>query len=503
MRYFYNFCLKDDDTALDSDILSGVRRGFFSDFQRIKDRITVNSAADSVSYEYMIEKEKPMKWLVTQDKTVLQDVKQSDGGKYYIYFYKDEMLYKRILFSRLHTLLRVEYFDLPTGLQFISLEPRKAQNGLCILYDSRVTPQPVVLYPMSVPADDRIRRRVEEEFDEYTVKASTDDGIMLFLSDEQEKDLRAFVEKAEAELVDEPEESFVADSTPLFDKIKAKDFNVKRNLATSLDITKAPEFSFAPEEPAAAPEADIIPAEEEEAAAVAEAAADAINAALADIPVEAVPDEPAELVGSVEPIEDDSPAIAEDDAEATDNTEEPVDRISDETDEQTAEEPADKPAAPDKLIMADGAVYSYYGDLDDSGNRSGFGRTVTDEGRTAYEGSYLNDKRSGNGSYYYKDGSLCYTGDWVENARHGVGVGVSSKDGSIHAGRWALNKPQGSGVRLNSDGEIRFVCKELTDGSTVLMNYMPDDSVVISKYDEKGKKLGEKSISLRDILDQE
>ena len=151
--------------------------------------------------------------------------------------------------------------------------------------------------------------------------------------------------------------------------------------------------------------------------------------------------------------------------------------------------------------MADGAMYSYYGELDSNGNRSGYGRTVTDEGRTAYEGCYLNDKRSGKGTYYYKDGSLLYTGDWAENARHGIGVGVSSRDGSIHVGKWSMNKPVGNGVRLTSDGDIRFVCKELSDGSTVLMNYMPDDTAVISKYDKNGKKLSEKTISLADITE--
>ena len=70
----------------------------------------------------------------------------------------------------------------------------------------------------------------------------------------------------------------------------------------------------------------------------------------------------------------------------------------------------------------------------------------------------------------------------------------------MHVGRWSQNKPVGSGVRLAADGEIKFVCKELSDGTTVLMNYMTDDTVVIAKYDEKGKKLGEKVISLIDLL---
>ena len=510
MKFFYNFCLKDDDTALDGDILSGVRRGYFSDFQKIRDRITINSDSDSTLYDYSIEKDKPIKWSVTKDKTVLEEVKLSDSGKYYIYFYKEQQLYKRILFSRLHTLLRVEYFDLPTGLQMISLEPRKAQNGLCILYDSRFTPQPIVLYPMTEADDERLRRRAEQ-FDDYTVKASTDEGIIKFLSEEQEKAFRTFIEEAARELEKETEESFVGGSAPLFDKINAKDFNVKRNLATSLDITKAPEFSFAPEEPAAETE-EAESDEEAEAAAVAAAAAAAINEAISAS--QSTAEEPEETAGDAVPAEDmpvdTTPVDISDDADDTADAAETQATAKPAVDTEPApaeDEPAPLEAEPvselavkpDKLIMADGAVYSYYGELDANGNRSGYGRTVTENGRTAYEGRYLNDKRSGPGSYYYKNGTLCYTGDWVENARHGVGVGVRSGDGSIHVGRWALNKPQGSGVRITADGEIKFVCKELSDGSTALMNYLPDDTVVITKYDPDGKKIGEKTVSLTDI----
>ena len=453
MKFFYNFCLKDDDTDLSGDILSGVRKGYFRDFQKIRDRITINSASDSVSYDYEIERDKPMSWEVrTQDKTVLQDVTPSDEGKYYICFYRDAKVYKRILFSRLHTLLKVEYYDTVVGVPMVTLEPRKAKSGLCILCHSASSDQSTVLYPMDEIADSRVRERVLRDFDNYTVSASTDEGIIRFLSDAQEKMLHVFIECVTKQIESEQEVSFVGDDTPLYDKLNAKDFNVKRNLASSLDITKADEFSFIREEE--------LPSEDSsEEDSIALAAAAAISQAISD---SSLPEEPAATIS--EPVPDDQ------------------------LDAASSHEP-------DKMIMADGARYCYFGKLDSAGNRSGYGRTVTEDGRTAYEGYYQNDKRSGIGSYYYKDGSLCYTGDWVENVRHGVGVGVSSRDGSIHVGRWALNKPEGNGVRLSSDGEIRFVCRQLPDGTTVLTNYLPDGSLTIAKYDEKGKKIAEKSLN--------
>lgn len=463
MKFFYNLCLKGDDAGLDSDILSGVRKRYFADFQRIRDKITINSDADSILYDYGIEKGKPMSWQVlSQDKSVRQDVSAADEGRYYLCFYRDGSLYKRVLFSRLHTLLKAEYFDVPTGLPVVTLEPRKAQSGLCILYRAGADAQPIVLYPMQSIPDGRVRDRVMRDFENYTVSASTDEGIIRFLSEEQEKTLKVFVECMQKKLDAEQEVSYVGDSAPLSDKIKAKDFNVKRNLAGSLDISEAADFAYVREETeeTGSDEADLV----------AQAAAAAIVEAIADAPAEALADAPAE--------EPSAPAVV---AEQQDAPEQPV-------------------PMPAKSIMADGARYSYYGDLDAAGNRSGYGRTVTEEGRTAYEGYYFNDKRSGAGSYYYKDGSLCYTGEWVENVRHGVGVGVSSHDGSIHVGRWSLNKPEGSGVRLSADGEIRFVCRRLPDGTTVLTNYQPDGGIIIAKYDENGKKIAERSLAPDDLF---
>ena len=273
----------------------------------------------------------------------------------------------------------------------------------------------------------------------------------------------------------------MSDSAPLYEKINAKDFNIKRNLSSSLDISDAKPFGT---QSAQEQSVTLADAEDETQFTTPVITADEIT----ERAVEADSIE-AEDIPQTQSTEAD---IQTEDVPPT--QEEPVP----EADEDTTEEPG-QTIKPDKLIKADGAVYSYFGELDDHDNRDGCGRTVTELGRTAYEGNYHNDKRSGKGSYFYKDGTLCYSGDWDENVRHGIGVGVSSRDGSIHVGKWKNNKPDGNGVRLDADGDIRFVCKELSDGTTVLMNYMPDDTVVISKYDESGMKTGESTVSLKDL----
>ena len=434
IQYFYNFCITAlDDTDLNSDILSAVRRSYFAAFEKIRDKITYDSEGDSLLYDYSIEKNKPLRWTVKKLKgTLMEEVIEADEGRYYLCFYRDEKLFKRLLFSKLHTLLKAEYMD-DSGSVRSTLEPRKSPGGLCLLYTDTELEEPVVLSSMPDVNDPQILERLREQFTDYSAVASTNEGVVWFMDSQQTARFKELVEQISQQIEDERNFSFIGEDAPLFERISAKDFNIKRNLSASLDITKAKDFG--------------APAEE----------------------------------------------LSEEEGTSAEDNEEIIDTV-----DESSEVEEDPGIKPDKLIMADGAVYSYYGELDDDLNRSGYGRTITDIGRIAYEGMYRNDKRSGKGAYFYKDGTLCYSGDWSENVRHGVGVGVSAKDGSMHIGRWVNNKPEGNGVRLTAEGEIKFVCKELSDGGTVLTQYRDDDTILISRYDKNGSKISEKSVSLTD-----
>ena len=259
IQYFYNFCLKDiDQTDLEGDLLSGIRKSYYAGNHKIKDKITGNSDSQPLFYEFLLEKEKPMKWVVKNASgMVVQEVMMSDNGKYYIYFYSKQALYKRLLFSKHHTLLKAEYFDTESGAVKHTLEPRKAQTGLCILYIVKNSAHPIPLFEEPRIDDSELRERMKDGFDNYTVIASTNDGILRFLSDEQLEDFNSVKEKYETEIAQQREKSYTDGETPLLDKIKVNDFNVKRNLSTALDITMAMEFGYndeyeeSPNEPAA------------------------------------------------------------------------------------------------------------------------------------------------------------------------------------------------------------------------------------------------------------
>ncbi len=157
--------------------------------------------------------------------------------------------------------------------------------------------------------------------------------------------------------------------------------------------------------------------------------------------------------------------------------------------------------APDATIESNGASYFYYGDIDLNGNRSGRGRTLMADGKTAYDGEYLDDARHGKGAFYYKEGSLCYWGDWDNNLRNGFGLGISSETGVIHIGNWNQNKPDGIGVRFDSNGNFMYIDSacERTNGGIRITDFT-DKTLTIELWDEKTFKVIKKVISVEDLL---
>ena len=154
----------------------------------------------------------------------------------------------------------------------------------------------------------------------------------------------------------------------------------------------------------------------------------------------------------------------------------------------------------DAEIKSAGESYLYYGSLNAEGQRDGYGRTVTPEGYTAYEGGYRDDKRDGFGLFNYKDGRPNYLGSWEKNLRNGFGVGFRGSDGTVHVGKWKDNVPEGMAARFDESGEFIFLGtyvdgKKQGKGITVdngefILSEFRDDVVVASyRIDELLKNL--------------
>ncbi len=155
----------------------------------------------------------------------------------------------------------------------------------------------------------------------------------------------------------------------------------------------------------------------------------------------------------------------------------------------------------DSVIESNGSEYFYYGETDAQGRRTGKGKTLMSDGKTAYDGEYKDDMRHGTGSFYYKDGSLCYWGQWSENLRNGFGVGVSSETGTVHMGTWLRNKPSGVGVRFDKDGNFMYVdsaCHRTNGG--IRITGFTDNSFTVEYWDENTLRTVKKEIYIEDLI---
>lgn len=496
INYFYNIVSKADVCDFSSDVLTSVRKEFYLSREKQKGKLTQNSSGDCIYYEYSLEKDKAMKWLVSDNDNILSDCKSLDDGKYCIKFYEESGSFKAITFSKYHTLLKVEYFNsVNASAPFCSIEPRKANNGLCLLLSGKGGFQPCVLYPQPDVSDEYILNKIETEFSDFSAYSSTNEGNIRFLSEEQLVLFEDFVDRAAAmKLTENTPQSFIEQGDDvLAQKLNPKDFNIKRNLSEVVDLSQAQCFSYDANDEiltellsdehidvASEQETYVAPSDDKEL----EIDVDATLAAF--------------LNGEDNPViyvtKDDSDEAKPQSSEAVDTPCDGPDTPAVEDTQHAFESESDFVASqipePDKVVSSGSADYMYYGELDASNGRTGFGRTATACGHTAYEGMYSSNKRHGTGAYYYKDGQLCYYGDWKNNKREGFGIGISSSDKSVHVGQFVDNKPQGDGVRVGDNGDVQFVSKTLSDGSTVHITF-DGDRMLIKKYNKDGNLVSE------------
>ena len=632
INYFYNIKLKEEKIDFYSDVLTNIRKDFYLSKNKQKGKITQNSDGDYINYEFSLEKDKMLKWTVSDNRSIISESRQKEDSKYGVNYYEDNGSSKTLTFSKFHTLLRVDYFDTKISTSpHTSIEPRKNNDDLCLLITKKSTYASTILFPMPEIDDEYILDKIDAEFEDYTAVASTNAGMVRFLTDEQLSIFEAFVEdaKKQKEIDFAPKSLINEEDAELANVLNPKDFNVKKNLSQAIDITMAEEFSFdiddviddvvgdeieeVPQEidfidfveesrPASNVEEEPVQNEvpapefiaedsnidlceeivsepvnsssEVEVASKVEEIADEIyeiqnvaeseNDIVDDVVMEdTTVNDTAVVTESVQPIYTVSPLQAEIDAlfsdEDTTDTDgmfdifdapvvpstpeiidralthevaepaifesaEPVESETVETEkpevveatESEIEEPktelqqegscvsepvseekydVEQQEIPDCIIESSSSRYLYFGGLDEKGNRCGFGRTATDNGRTAYEGGYVDNKRDGLGAYYYKDGELCYYGEWKNNKREGFGIGISSVDKSAHIGRFVNNKPDSYGVRVDRDGEVRFVKKALSDGNYVIVRF-DNDRIIITKYSKNGDIISENTTNM-------
>lgn len=451
---YYSVVLKDfEELDFKDDALAGVRACYFKEDLKPQQGDTIRQfEEEKLSYCYSLEENKPMLWKVMQNHKVKQLSKYLPDNIYCIcYLNSQEFVTKKVYFNAKHYWIKTEYFLPDKGLNCVCSVAPKIINGYFAIVKTVYDENGCVAIPLymvkSVP-----------DVDLCDAVAYSNRGMLYFTTQTPSN-----VSKRKTEV-----------SGFSFSPV---DFNLARNLNSTFDISFAPYLTLENGIPV---DKTVVEKESyensEEKFSSSEYKKDDTKE---NINIEEILEETTEdisIVSSEEILDD----VIEEISEVV--TEEISEVIEEEVSEKISEEitpdydfseddnininynedfnlknncyQSDEKLVSDKEITDGENKFTYYGSLDENGNRSGYGRTETAQGKTAYEGEYKNDMRNGFGCFYYKDGSVNYVGDWVDNKRTGRGVGFRSSDGEIHIGKWNDNLPENLGARFDKDGNF-------------------------------------------------
>lgn len=510
---FYSVLLSEfEKPDFKNDALAGVRANFFNanGFPQVeKTDIMIDGRSYSLSYS--MKQGEPILWKVTRDTQPFQTVKRFADGSYCVLSYGDNgIVLKRQYFDKNHLWCRTDYYDKHLENRILaSVSPKKAgdiyiltcekftENGKekTELFPSLQAPQKHcagLVYSNSgmIWYDESFR---PESFTHETAQNRAGGFCFTpekFLSGANEDLLDCltapYLSADDIPTTEEQSEESVAEYSVINEPYSA--YDKIENILFEAHKTNKNIFGEL------ANHARLDTAETEdnsEEAAVSELADDTLSAY----------DEENDTASEVEPAEEAQSEFAtefvtEPESESEIDLEiEPVTEPLDGMENVQTEVIIGEEQQPDSVLTTRNGEFTYFGELDENGKRSGRGRTVTSDGLTAYDGEYFYDKRDGFGICYYKEGSPNYVGEWSMGNRSGRGVGYRLSDGTMHVGKWNQNVPEGFGARFDSEGNFLDVCTYINGVRNGKSLSFDEDGNLVVKVWKDGELLSEKIIS--------
>lgn len=228
--------------SVKDDILSKIRKNFFEHNKRQSDKIVQNFNDFTIKYTYNLEKNKPMKWVVQKNKKTIEESVIVSINSYEIRTYNDEgKQVCSIEFSNDHTIKTVT-FALDDETVVVSCgtngdEPVLYYRGQSLNSD---------LHLLEINEDDEVLEILAERNPYITVTALTNRGVVYFGTDEEIRSVMREVERAKTIIADRNAPKVY--NTPKDRKtgfnFKDNDFNLKKNMNQTFDISKSEYFDF-------------------------------------------------------------------------------------------------------------------------------------------------------------------------------------------------------------------------------------------------------------------
>ena len=154
---------------------------------------------------------------------------------------------------------------------------------------------------------------------------------------------------------------------------------------------------------------------------------------------------------------------------------------------------------PSKMIKENNHTYLYFGETQKGSDqfiaRNGYGKTVMEDGKTAFDGYYVDDQRDGFGVYYYNSGNINYVGDWKKNKRHGMGISFSADRSLVNIGSWDSDTQHRMSSTFDNKGNMIFAGK-IKEGKRdgVGLKYNLEDSRILVEQWKAGSQLSQGTI---------
>lgn len=510
---------------VNADVLAKVRKNFFEHNKRQCDKLVQNINDISLKYSYNMEKGRPMKWLVQRNKKTIEQALPDNTGGYEISTF-DENGTKLITsyFNAGHFLVRSSFVQ---GGKNVTADVKVSGEKAVINYTIGDKTEELILF--QTDSDFELNERLKNKNPFITVTALTNIGLVYFGTQNEIERLQSIIAEIKAQIKEEKKPKvYITDKDRESGfNFKDSDFNIRKNMNTTFDLTKADLFegditedeqklidekqleSMPPkEEVFSNDESFEEPLKDNFKQEIISEDKQADNTEKSDSPdIESIIDtilkgKHSDAEGKIkkdgEPVENKTETQLPEQKSSSENIKESIspqvtmDNPEPEPKDTSPEIRQQNPdaVAPDLIINSVGERYLYFGEVSEELAREGYGRTQMQNGRTAYEGEYHKNKRNGFGSFYFRDGGLCYSGEWKENKRSGFGMGVRSSDGSYHVGEWSDNKPNGVGARFDKYGRLSYV-SNFKNGreSGLCVEYGQDGSITIFKWINDEKKI--------------
>ena len=228
--------------SVKDDILSKIRKNFFEHNKRQSDKIVQNFNDFTIKYTYNLEKNKPMKWVVQKNKKTIEESVIVSINSYEIRTYNDEgKQVCSIEFSNDHTIKTVT-FALNDETVVVSCgtngdEPVLYYRGQSLNAD---------LHLLEINEDDEVLEILAERNPYITVTALTNRGVVYFGTDEEIRCIKREVERAKTIVADRnaPKVFNTPEDRETGFNFKDNDFNLKKNMNQTFDISKSEYFDF-------------------------------------------------------------------------------------------------------------------------------------------------------------------------------------------------------------------------------------------------------------------